>query len=60
LDVEAYEEYMAERLQESFKPRDEAPTGWDETLDDVDDDGEGEPYFQWLSRKLKSEGFEGG
>jgi hypothetical protein len=51
---------MAHRLQESFKPRDEAPTGWDETLDDVDDDGEGEPYFQWLSRKLRSEGFEGG
>lgn len=46
---------MVHRFQESFKARNEAPPGWDETLDNVDDDGEGEPYFEWLSRKLMSE-----
>ena len=46
---------MAHSLQESFRPQNEAPPGWDETLDDVDDEGEGEPYFQWLSRNWSSE-----
>lgn len=53
MDVEAFEESEARKLQESFQEdRDEIPEGWDESLDDLDDDGEGEPYMQWLSKTL--------
>lgn len=31
------------------------PRGWDESLDKVDDDGEGEPYMEWLSMSLASD-----
>jgi hypothetical protein len=44
MDVEAFEESEARKLQESFQEdREEIPEGWDESLDDVDDGGEGEP-----------------